>query len=77
MRASLGRTGICYDNALAESFNSMLKIERVYRTVYPTRKKAREDVANYIELFYNRRRIHSGLDYRTPQEVRKKSATNT
>ncbi|WP_407929292.1 IS3 family transposase [Jiangella alkaliphila] len=70
MRASLGRTGICYDNALAESFNSMLKVERVYRTVYPTRKKAREDVANYIELFYNRRRIHSGLGYRTPHEVR-------
>lgn len=70
MRASLGRTGICYDNALAESFNSMLKVERVYRTVYPTRKRASEDVANYIELFYNRRRIHSGLDYRTPQEVR-------
>lgn len=70
MRASLGRTGICYDNALAESFNSMLKVERFYRTVYPTRKKARKDVANYIELFYNRRRIHSGLGYRTPQEVR-------
>jgi putative transposase len=70
MRASLGRTGICYDNALAESFNSMLKVERFYRTAYPTRKKAREDVANYIELFYNRRRIHSGLGYRTPQEVR-------
>jgi transposase InsO family protein len=70
MRASLGRTGICYDNALAESFNSALKVERVYRTVYPTRKKAREDVANYIELFYNHRRIHSGLNYRTPQEVR-------
>jgi transposase InsO family protein len=70
MRGSLGRTGICYDNALAESFNSMLKVERFYRRVYPTRKKAREDVANYIELFYNRRRIHSGLGYRTPQEVR-------
>jgi transposase InsO family protein len=48
----------------------MLKVERVYRTVYPTRKKARENVANYIELFYNHRRIHSGLNYRTPQEVR-------
>lgn len=70
MRASLGRTGICYDNALAESFNSMLKVERYYRTAYPTRKKARDDVANYIEIFYNRRRIHSGLAYRTPQEVR-------
>ena len=70
MRASLGRTGICYDNALAESFNAMLKVERVYRTVYLTRKKALRDVANYIEVFYNRKRIHSGLGYRTPHEVR-------
>ncbi|WP_083275682.1 integrase core domain-containing protein [Pseudonocardia sp. HH130630-07] len=70
MRASLGRTGICFDNALAESFNSMLKVERVYRTVYPTRKKAYRDVANYVELFYNRKRIHSALGYKTPQEIR-------
>lgn len=70
MRASLGRTGICYDNALAESFNGILKVERVHRTTYPTRKKAMEDIANYIELFYNRRRISSVLDYRTPHEVR-------
>lgn len=69
-RLSLGRTGICFDNALAESFNGMLKTERVYRTTYPTRKKAKEDVARYIETFYNRRRIHSGLGYRTPHEVR-------
>lgn len=70
LKASLGRTGICYDNALAESFNGMLKVERVYRTTYPTRKKAKEDIANYIELFYNRRRISSVLGYRTPHEVR-------
>lgn len=70
LRASLGRTGICYDNALAESFNGMLKVERVHRTTYPTRKKAMEDIANYIELFYNRRRISSVLGYRTPHEVR-------
>jgi putative transposase len=70
LRPSLGRTGNCFDNALAESFNGMLKTERVYRTVYPTRKKAEEDIANYIEIFYNRRRIHSGLGYRTPHEVR-------
>ncbi|NDL61028.1 IS3 family transposase [Phytoactinopolyspora sp. XMNu-373] len=48
----------------------MLKIERVYRHVYPTRKKAQKDIANYIEVFYNRKRIHSGIDYKTPQEVR-------
>jgi putative transposase len=70
IRQSLGRTGDCFDNALAESFNGMLKTERVHRTVYPTRKKAREDIANYIEVFYNRRRIHSSLGYRTPHEVR-------
>jgi transposase InsO family protein len=70
MRQSLGRTGICFDNALAESFNGVLKTERVYRTVYPTRKRATEDIARYIEIFYNRRRIHSALGYRTPHEVR-------
>ena len=70
MRASVGRTGSCFDNALAESFNAALKVERVHRMVYPTRKKAKEDIARYIEIFYNRRRIHSALDYRTPHEVR-------
>jgi putative transposase len=69
IRQSVGRTGICYDNALAESFNAAVKVERVYRTVYPTRKKAAEDIARYIELRYNRTRLHSGLGYKTPQEV--------
>jgi putative transposase len=66
---SVGRTGICYDNALAESVNGTLKVELVHRTAYPTRKKAREDIARWIELRYNRTRLHSGLGYRTPQEV--------
>lgn len=69
MRQSVGRTGICYDNALAESFFATLKNERVHRTVYPTREHARKDIARYIEFRYNTRRIHSGLGYRTPQEV--------
>jgi transposase InsO family protein len=69
IRQSVGRTGICFDNALAESFNASLKVERVHRTVYPTREKARQDVARYIELRYNRTRLHSALGYRTPQEV--------
>jgi transposase InsO family protein len=69
IRQSVGRTGICFDNSLAESFNASLKVERVHRTVYPTRKKAREDIARYIELRYNRARLHSTLGYRTPQEV--------
>ena len=69
MRPSVGRTGVCWDNALAESFNAALKNERVHRTVYPTKRHAINDVTRYIELHYNRRRIHSGLGYRTPQEV--------
>ena len=70
IRQSVGRTGICYDNALAESFNASLKVERVHRTAYPTRKRAMEDIARYIELRYNRVRLHSrGCGYRTPQEV--------
>jgi transposase InsO family protein len=69
VRQSVGRTGICYDNALAESLNGTLKNELVYRTVYSTREKARNDIARWIELRYNRTRLHSGLGYRTPQEV--------
>jgi transposase InsO family protein len=57
------------DNALAESVNAAVKVELVNRTVYPTRKKAKEAIARYIELRYNRTRLHSGLGYRTPQEV--------
>ena len=69
LRQSVGRTGICYDNALAESFFATLKNERVHRTAYPTREHARRDVTRYIELWYNRNRLHSSLDYRTPDEV--------
>jgi transposase InsO family protein len=70
IRQSVGRTGICYDNAMAESFNAALKVERVHRTTYPTRERARTDIASYIELRYNTKRLHSGLGYRTPQEAR-------
>jgi len=69
LRQSVGRTGICYDNAMAESFFAALKNERVHRTQYPTREHARRDVARYIELRYNSKRRHSGLNYRTPQQV--------
>ena len=69
IRQSVGRTGICFDNALAESVNASLKVELVHRKVYATRKKAREDIARWIELRYNRTHLHSGLGYRTPQEV--------
>jgi len=70
IRQSVGRTGICYDNALAESFFATLKNERVHRTAYPTREHARSDIARYIELRYNSRRRHSELGYKTPQQIR-------
>jgi putative transposase len=70
IRQSVGRTGICYDNAMAESFNAALKVERVHRTAYPSRKRARIDIAEYIESRYNAKRLHSGLGYRTPYEAR-------
>jgi putative transposase len=69
IQQSAGRTGICYDNALAESVNGTLKVELVHRTVYTTRQEAYKDIARWIELRYNRTRLHSGLGYRTPQEV--------
>jgi transposase InsO family protein len=69
IRHSVGRTGVCYDNAMAESFFGALKNERVHRTQYPTRQHAINDVARYIELRYNSRRLHSALGYRTPREV--------
>ena len=53
LRQSVGRTGICYDNAMAESFFAALKNERVHRTAYPTREHARVDVVRYIEFWYN------------------------
>lgn len=69
MRSSMGRTGVCWDNAMAESFFSALKNERVHRTVYPTKARAKSDVIAYIEGFYNTRRRHSALDYKVPNAV--------
>lgn len=69
IRRSVGRTGVCFDNAAAESFNAAVKVERVNRTTYPTREHARKDVTRYIEFRYNTRRLHSALGYRTPREA--------
>jgi putative transposase len=69
IRRSLGRTGVCWDNAAAESFFATLKNEMYYRHTFATRARARFAVAEYIEVFYNRRRLHSTLGYRTPFEA--------
>lgn len=60
---------MCWDNAPAESFFGALKNEMYYRHVWPDRARARFAVADYIEVFYNRWRLHSTLGYRTPFEA--------
>src|SRR5690606_4296652 len=67
---SVGRTGICFDNAMAESFFASLKNELVSRVTYTSRHEAKRDIMRYIELWYNTRRLHSAVGYRPPVEVR-------
>jgi len=59
VQTSVGRTGVCWDNAVAESFFSALKNEMFHHHRFDTRTRARFAVADYIEVFYNRRRLHS------------------
>jgi putative transposase len=64
---SMGRAGSALDNAISESFVSTLKCELVHRQRFPTREAARSAVFEYLEAFYNRRRLHSSLGYRSPE----------
>ena len=64
--ASMSRKGNCYDNAAMESFWSTLKVELVYRRTFLTHDQARNEIFDYIESFYNRKRTHSALGYRSP-----------
>lgn len=66
MVQSMSRRGNCWDNAAMESFFKTLKVERTYRVHYRTRAQARLDVVNWIEGYYNRRRLHSSIGYRSP-----------
>jgi putative transposase len=63
---SMSRRGNCWDNAVAESFFSSLKKERIRRRIYVSRQEAKADVFDYIEAFYNRVRRHSHLDQLSP-----------
>jgi len=67
MIASMSRTGNCYDNALMESFFATLKGELVHQQHYATRAAARSSIFEYIEVFYNRRRRHSAIGYKSPE----------
>ena len=68
-RQSMGRTGVCWDNAVAESFFSSLKNEMFHHYAFQDRGRARMQVAEYIETFYNRTRLHSTIGYRTPAQA--------
>jgi putative transposase len=67
MICSMSGVGDCYDNAVAESFWGTLKTEEVYQRKYATRAEARAAIFEYIEVFYNRRRRHSALGYKSPE----------
>jgi len=69
IKASMSRKGDCYDNAPMESFFSSLKTELVHQTRFRTRREAKAALFEYIKIFYNRRRRHSGIGYRTPAQA--------
>jgi transposase InsO family protein len=66
---SMSRKGNCYDNACIESFWGTLKTELIYRNPLMTRAEARLAIFEYVEVFYNRKRLHSALGYKTPLEM--------
>lgn len=73
IECSMSGRGNCYDNAPVESFFSLLKRERVRRKTYRTRDAARSDIFDYIERFYNRKRLHGYLGYTSPIEYEERS----
>ena len=66
---SVGHTGICYDNAMAESFNATIKKELIHLHTWPTLRAVRQGVFEYIEVYYNRQRPHSNIGNVTPCEM--------
>ena len=72
IEGSMSKPGCPYDNASMESFFATLKKERIYRREYVTMEEVKADMFRYIELFYNRKRIHSVLGYMSPVEYRLK-----
>lgn len=68
MRQSMGRTGCCYDNAAAESFFHTLKVEGTFGKPFKSLSEAGIYIFEFIEIFYNRTRMHSGLNYCSPAE---------
>lgn len=68
MTCSMSRKGDCWDNAVVESFNATIKTELIHRKKWQTREEARAAIYNWIESWYNRKRLHSTLGYRSPDD---------
>ena len=66
IRQSMSNKGNCFDNAMMESFFSSLKKELVYLMTFHSKDQARRSIFEYIEIFYNRQRRHSALNYKSP-----------
>jgi len=77
MVCSMSRRADCWDNAVVESFNSTIKTELIHRTKWQTREEARAAVYKYIETWYNSKRLHSTLGYRTPIEFEEDEANTS
>lgn len=69
IKQSMSRKADCWDNAVAESFFGTLKVELIYRERFETIEQAKDAVFEYIEIWYNRKRLHSSLGYKTPVEM--------
>ncbi|MFO3428893.1 IS3 family transposase, partial [Legionella pneumophila serogroup 10] len=65
---SMSKKGDCWDNSVAESFFSRLKDELVHWRNYQTRREAKQDILDYMTMFYNNQRLHSSLDYLSPNQ---------
>lgn len=77
IRISMSRKGNPYDNAFAETFIKTLKYEEVYLWEYETFEEAHKNIKKFIELVYNKKRVHSSLGYITPEEFEMSSSSET
>ena len=68
----MSKKGDCWDNAVAESFFHSLKTELIHHEKFLTRSQANEKIFEYIEIFYNRQRLHSSNNYMSPSEFEEK-----
>ncbi len=70
----MSRKGDCWDNAVAESFFHSLKVEAIHGEVFATREEMRKAVFEYVEIYYNRERLHSTIGHQTPEQFEQRKA---